>query len=487
MSIREVSLLIGGTNVQSSTGATFERIGPMKKEAVTRSAAASIADCDAAVTAAQGAFPSWSALSPGERRARLMRAADHMEERAAEFVGLGMEEIGGTAEWYRFNVKLAAGMLREAAAMTTQISGEVIPSDVPGCTAFAIRQACGVVLGIAPWNAPIILGTRAVAMPLACGNTVILKGSETCPAVHRLIGTVLQEAGLGDGVVNVILNAPQDAPIIVEHLIAHDAVRRVNFTGSTNVGRFVGQLAGKYLKPALLELGGKAPMLVLEDADLDAAVQAAIFAAFLNQGQICMSTERLVVDDKVADEFVAKLVKKASTLIAGDPRDESLAFGSVVSREATQRVKKLLDDAVKQGAKIAAGGTVDGTIMQPAVVDNVTNQMRLYHEESFGPVVAIVRTKSVDEAIAVANDTIFGLSASIFSQDISHALRVAQRINSGICHINGPTVQDEPQMPFGGVKASGYGRFGGKAGIHEFTDLRWITIQTEPRHYPPWA
>jgi acyl-CoA reductase-like NAD-dependent aldehyde dehydrogenase len=324
-------------------------------------------------------------------------------------------------------------------------------------------------------------------MPLACGNTVILKGSETCPAVHRLIGTVLQESGLGDGVVNVILNAPQDAPVIVEHMIAHDAVRRVNFTGSTHVGRYVGQLAGKYLKPALLELGGKAPMLVLEDADLDSAAQAAIFAAFLNQGQICMSTERLVVDDKVADEFVAKLARRASALVAGDPGDESLAFGSMVSREATERVTKLLDDAVQRGARIATGGTVEGSVMQPAVVDNVTNQMRLYHEESFGPVVAIVRTKNVEEAIAVANDTIFGLSASIFSRDVSHALRVAQRINSGICHIKGPTVQDEPQMPFGGVKASGYGRFGGKAGVHEFTDLRWITIQTEPRHYPPWA
>jgi acyl-CoA reductase-like NAD-dependent aldehyde dehydrogenase len=354
----------------------------------------------------------------------------------------------------------------------------------------AVRQPAGVVLGIAPWNAPVILGVRAVAMPLACGNTVVLKASEMCPAVHVLIGTVLQEAGLGDGVVNVITNAPADAPSIVEYLIAHPLVRRVNFTGSTGVGRIVAMHAARHLKPALLELGGKAPMLVLEDADLDAAVEAAAFGAFFNQGQICMSTERLIVDRRIADEFVAKLTKKASTLKAGDPKDASSVLATLISREAGEKLRYLVEDAEAGGATVAScngeqrGLQIDGCIAQPCIVDNVTSAMKLSAEESFGPLVAVIRVSGEEEAVRVANDTQYGLAAAIFSRDTARALRLAARIKSGICHINGPTVHDEAQMPFGGVMNSGYGRFGGKAAIAEFTDLRWLTIQTTPRHYP---
>jgi acyl-CoA reductase-like NAD-dependent aldehyde dehydrogenase len=248
----------------------------------------------------------------------------------------------------------------------------------------------------------------------------------------------------------------------------------VNFTGSTNVGRIVGQLAAKHLKPALLELGGKAPMVVLDDADLDAAVEAAAFGAFFNQGQICMSTERIVVQRPIADAFIEKLGRKAA----------SVAARSLASCEAAERIRALLDDAAGKGARIVTGGQVDGTIVQPTVVDRLNNQMRLYTEESFGPVVGVLRVESPDEAVTVANDTSYGLSAAVFGRDVARALSVAQRIDSGICHINASTVHDEAQMPFGGVKGSGYGRFGGKAAINEFTDLRWITVQTTPRHYP---
>jgi acyl-CoA reductase-like NAD-dependent aldehyde dehydrogenase len=375
-------------------------------------------------------------------------------------------------------------MLREAAAMTTQIYGEVIPSDMPGSFAMALRQPCGVVLGIAPWNAPVILGTRAVAMPLACGNTVVLKASELSPAVHRLIGQVLQDAGLGDGVVNVISNAPEDAPAIVARLIANPAVRRVNFTGSTHVGRIIGELSARHLKPALLELGGKAPLLVLDDADLDAAVEAAAFGAYFNQGQICMSTERLVVDAKVADAFVAKLAQKVAGLRAGDPSDSTSVLGSLIDASAGQRIKALVDDALAKGARLVSGGQLDGSIMQATLLDGVTADMRLYHEESFGPVAVVLRGAGDEELLRLANDSEFGLSAAIFSRDVSRALLLAQRVESGICHINGPTVHDEAQMPFGGVKASGYGSFGSKASIDFFTQLRWVSIQNGPRHYP---
>jgi len=270
----------------------------------------------------------------------------------------------------------------------------------------------------------------------------------------------------------------------VEAAVAHPAVRRVNFTGSTRVGRIVAELCGRHLKPVLLELGGKAPLVVLDDADLDAAVDAAAFGAFMHQGQICMSTERIVVDDAVGDSFVSKLRAKTATLKVGDPAQGQFPLGGVVDVSTVERVNGLLDDAVAKGARIVAGGKATNTLMPPTVVDGVKPGMRIYSEESFGPVVAVIRASGVDEAVRSANDSEYGLAAAVFGSDVGRALAVAQRIDSGICHVNGPTVQDEGQMPFGGVKASGYGRFGGKAAIDEFTDVRWITVQQATRHYP---
>ncbi|ESY53652.1 MULTISPECIES: aldehyde dehydrogenase [unclassified Mesorhizobium] len=479
----DIGLLIDGDKRDASGSASYERMDPFTGKLATRAAAASIADANAAVEAAALAFKSWSKTGPGERRAFLSKAADVMDSKVGEFTRLMMEETGATGPWAGFNVMLAAKMLREAAAMTTQISGEVIPSDKPGTLAMAIRQPAGVCLGIAPWNAPVILGTRAIAMPIACGNTVVLKASEMCPGTHRLIGQVLVEAGLPKGVINVVTNDPKDAAAIVEALVAHPAVRRVNFTGSTKVGRIIAELAGRHLKPALLELGGKAPLVVLDDADIDAAVNAATFGAYMHQGQICMSTERLVVDEKVADEFVAKLAARAAQLPAGDPRGH-VVLGSLISSQASDKMEELVADAVAKGARLVAGGKRTGTVVEATLLDHVTPAMRVYSEESFGPVKPVIRVKGEDEAVCVANDTEYGLSSAVFSRDIRRAMAVAARIEAGICHINGPTVGDEAQMPFGGVKGSGYGRFGGKASIAEFTDLRWLTIEDPGQHYP---
>jgi benzaldehyde dehydrogenase (NAD) len=374
--------------------------------------------------------------------------------------------------------------VREAAALTTQIGGEVIPSDKPGCIAMAVREPAGVVLGIAPWNAPIILGVRAIATPLACGNTVILKASELCPRTHGLIIEAFAEAGLPEGVVNLVSNAPADAAEIVGALIDHEAVRRINFTGSTAVGRIIAVRAAQNLKPVLLELGGKAPLIVLDDADLDEAVAACAFGAFMNQGQICMSTERIIVLDAVADAFVAKFQAKVATMAVGDPREGKTPLGAVVDAKTVAHVGGLIADAVSHGAVQVNGGEANGVLMPAHVIDKVTPEMKLFRDESFGPVVAVTRARDEAQAIELANDTEYGLSAAVFTRDIARGMKVARQIKSGICHINGPTVHDEAQMPFGGTKASGYGRFGGKAGIDAFTELRWITIETEAGHYP---
>ncbi len=478
-----VQMLVKGEQVGAQDGAVFERLDPISGEVATRAPAGKAADAKAAADAAAAAFPTWSKLGPTARRTLLLKAADSLDAKADAFAERMAGEIGATKAWANFNVMLGARMLREAAAMTTQISGEVIPSDKPDCLAMGLRVPAGVVLGIAPWNAPVILGVRALAMPLACGNTVILKASEICPGTHALIAEALIEAGLPAGVVNVVTNAPADAAEVVHALIAHPAVRRINFTGSTKVGRIIAEAAARELKPVLLELGGKAPCVILDDADLDAAVAGAAFGAFMNQGQICMSTERVVVDAKIADVFVEKFTAKAATLVAQDPRTGG-KLGSVVGRQAVEHVQALIADAVGKGAVLRVGGRAEGTLMDACVLDGVTPAMRVYAEESFGPIVTIVRVSGDEEAIAVANDTEYGLSAAVFGRDIRRTMNVASRIQSGICHINGPTVHDEAQMPFGGTKSSGYGRFGGKAAIAEFTDLRWITIENGEQHYP---
>lgn len=466
-----------------ATSPTFTRLNPVTGDVATTAPAFGPEQAIAAADAAAAAFPAWSALGPNARRAALAKAADALAARADQFVAAMMGEIGATEGWARFNLMLAVSMVREAAALTTQIGGEVIPSDKPGCIAMALREPVGVLLGIAPWNAPIILGVRAIAVPLACGNTVVLKASEQCPRTHSLIAAAFGEA-LPAGAVSIVTNAPEDAGDVVGALIDHPQVRRINFTGSTHVGRIIAKRAAEHLKPVLLELGGKAPLIVLDDADLDEAVKAAAFGAFMNQGQICMSTERIIVVDAVADAFVEKFAAKVGTMAVGDPRQGTAPLGAVVDRKTVDHVRALVDDAVAAGAVQVTGGDADGVLMPAHVVDRVTPDMKLFRDESFGPVVGIIRARDEEHAIALANDTDYGLSAAVFTRDTARGLSVARRIQSGICHVNGPTVHDEAQMPFGGVKASGYGRFGGKAGIDAFTELRWITIETQPGHYP---
>lgn len=448
-----------------------------------RPAVSTLADARHLANVAASSFPKWSRTPPTERRALLNRAADLLLQRVEDFVRVIQLETGGTRAWAELNCRLGAAILREAAALTTRVAGEVIPSDEAGLLALGVRQPCGVVLSVAPWNAPIVLSVRALATPLACGNTVLFKASELCPNTHELVVSTLREAGVPEGVLGIVHNEEDDAESIVETLIAHPAVRRVNFTGSTRVGRVIAELCARHLKKCLLELGGKAPMIVLDDADLDAAVAAAAFGAFFHQGQICMSTERLVVHESLVGRFTDMLRSRAEQMAL--PADEGVGgIGPMISEQAAGRVKGLIDDAVTKGATLVAGGRQEGAFLEPTILDGITPNMRIYYEETFGPVASIIRYSDVDEAVSIANDTEYGLAAAVFGRDVARALQVARQIESGICHINRATIHDEPQMPFGGMKASGYGRFGGKAGIDEFTELRWITIQDGQRDYP---
>lgn len=471
--------IIGGQPVAAPEGRTFDRRDIVSGAVVTRAAAFGTAEAEAAADAAAGAFPLWSAMPPETRAALLRRGADVLAERAGLLCDCAEQEVGATPDWTRFNIAIAQSTLHEAAGLVGAI-GETRPDSVPAGHRYRLfRRPAGVVLGVAPWNAPVTLAVRAVAAPLALGNTCVLKGSELCPKTHETVVQALIDAGLPEGALNFVSNAPEDAHAVVEALIAHPAVRRVNFTGSTRVGREVAVMAAQHLKRCLLELSGKASSIVLADADLDMAADAVAHGAFFNQGQVCMSTDRIVVEDAVADALVARLKVRAEGL-RGDPATGRGPLGQVIGPEAVARLRGLVDDARAKGAVLVTGGEVTGALMQPTVLDQVAYGMRIYEEEIFGPIVGVIRVADADEAVTVANDTDYGLAAAVFGRDLPRARAIAGRIECGAVHVNGSTVCDDPAMPYGGVKASGYGRFGGRAVIGEFTELQWMTERDSP-------
>lgn len=482
----ERQLLIGGRRCPAEASRTEQDVSPQRDEVFATVAAASPADVERAVDAAAAAFPEWSRTDPLERRAVLERAADLLEQRTEQAVELMVGELGATRGWALFNAGLAANILREAGASAKGPRGEVLPSSSPGEWSFSVRQPVGVVAAFAPWNAPLILGARAFAVPLAVGNAVVLKPSEEAPVSAGLfLADLLHEAGLPDGVLNVVTNARADAVAVGNALIDDRRVRRVNFTGSTEVGRAVGVRAAQNLKPALLELGGKNSIVVLDDADLEHAVDAVAFGAYLNAGQICMSADRILVPEPLRAEFLERFAAKVQALPWGSPDDPSTVVGPLVNRGAAERVGELVEDAVTGGAKLhCGGGAAEGALYRPTVLSGVEPRHRIYAEETFGPVSAVIGYDDVDEAVRVVNDTPFGLTAGVITEDVRRGWSLAQRLETGIVHINDQSVADDPQAPFGGVKESGYGRFGGRHGVEAFTDTRWITFRENQAQYP---
>ncbi|TDD34911.1 aldehyde dehydrogenase family protein [Nonomuraea terrae] len=479
-------LLIDGKAVPAASGRVTQDVSPYTGEVYATVAAAGADDVTRAVDAADAAFDAWAGLSPFARRTIFLRAADLLQARAEEVIALMAAEVGGTRPWAGFNVALAAEMLREAAASITAPRGEVLTAQEEGVLGLAVREPVGVVAAFSPWNAPIILGVRSVAAALAAGNTVVMKPSEDAPiACGLLIADILHEAGLPAGVLNVVTNDPADAAEVAEALIADPRVRAVNFTGSTNVGRVIGTHAARHLKPAVLELGGKNAIIVLDDADVDYAVDAAAFGVFMNAGQICMSGDRVLVHESLAEEFTRKFAAKVAALPSGDPADPATVVGPLVGPAAAARVAALVRDAVAKGATVVTGGGEPEGALHPAtVLTGVPRDADLYHAEAFGPLCVIATFATDDDAVTQANDTDHGLTAGIITENGTHGLRVARRLKTGMVHVNDQSVADEPQAPFGGFRSSGYGRFGGRWGVEAFSNTRWLTLATQQAHYP---
>jgi acyl-CoA reductase-like NAD-dependent aldehyde dehydrogenase len=481
---RDAQQFIGGEWAGAAGGETFEDYDPFTGDVVARVAAGGSEDARRAIDAAAAAFPAWSHAPPAERQGIFLKAAEILESRAEEVAGWLTRETGCTFGFAMFQLHFVPGLFRQAAAMPYMPMGEVIPSDT-GAFAMGLRRPAGVVGAIAPWNAALILSARSIAAPLALGNTVVLKPSELSPYVGGLLwGEIFSEAGLPAGVLNVVTHAPGEAGPIGDALVEDPRVRVINFTGSTETGRRLAEAAGRHLKRVVLELGGYNPLIVLRDADLEYAVNATAFGAFLHQGQICMSARRIIVERPIAEEFTARLAEKTKGLKVGDPKEQDTIIGPLINESALQMVKERVDDAVAKGAKVLAGGNAQGSCYEATLLADVPAESDFARHETFGPVAAIEIVDDADEAVERANATTYGLSSGILTSDADKGLALAQRIQAGIVHVNDQPVGDEPQMPFGGVKESGWGRFGGTAALNEFTDLHWITVQSGSHPFP---
>jgi acyl-CoA reductase-like NAD-dependent aldehyde dehydrogenase len=464
---------------------TFQDLDPFTGDVVAEVSAGGADEARRAVETAAAAFLAWADSPPARRQAIFLGAADVLEGRRDQVVDLLARETGSTFGFAMFQMHFVPGLLRQAAALAYAPVGTVIPSDNPGTLAMGLRRPAGVVAAIAPWNAALILSARSIAAPLALGNTVVLKPSEWSPIVGGTIwNEIFAEAGLPDGALQVVTHAPGAAGPIGDVFTSHPAVRRINFTGSTKTGRLLAEAAGRNLKRVVLELGGYNPLLVLADADLDYAVDATAFGAFLHQGQICMSARKVIVERTIADEFTTRLAEKTKGLKAGSPSEPDTIVGPLINPDALATVKRRVDDAVAKGARVLAGGEAVGPCFQATLLADVPADSELAREETFGPVLAVEVVGDSDEAVERANATTYGLSAGIITSDPGKGFTLAQRLESGIVHVNDQPVGDEPQMPFGGVKDSGWGRFGGQAVVDEFTELRWITVQSGTHPFP---
>ena len=472
---------INGAPIEAPPAAFSDVINPANRKPFAKVLMAQPDHMRKAIDAAYAAKNAWGHTLAAERELLLQRAADVLENSRQEVVDLLVDEAGSTFGKAQFEVSFTVNMLRAVSGEARRIQGNVMPADVPGMMSIAIRRPLGVVAGIAPFNFPLILATKKVCLALAAGNTFILKPSEETSLVGLKIAELFQKAGLPAGVLNVV---PGDGPTHGPVLFSDPRVRLISFTGSTAVGKMIAMECAKHGKKVILELGGKSPLIVLKDADLDYAVSTACFGIFIHQGQICMAGSRIIVESPIYDAFLDRFVAKAKTLKVGDPRDPHTVIGPLIRSSQCGLIDGKIKESVAAGARVLIGGTHEGNFYHPTVVADVKPGMAAFRDELFGPVAAVVRADDAGHALKLANDTAYGLSSAVLTNDLQLAMKFAMELDAGMVHINGPTVHDEATVPFGGVKDSGSGREGGHWSMNELTETKWITIQMGRRPYP---
>ncbi|MBK6401331.1 MAG: aldehyde dehydrogenase family protein [Rhodocyclaceae bacterium] len=479
--MKEYKLFIDGEWVPSSTGTVLDDINPATGEVYARIHQASDQDMERAIVAAYRAREAWGNTLANQRETIILKAADILEQRIPEVADVLMDEAGSVFGKAMFEASFVVNLLRSAAGECRRIVGETMPSDSPGVFSMSVRRPLGVIAGIAPFNFPFLLATKKVALALAAGNTFVLKPATYTPVTGLKIAEIFEAAGLPKGVLNVV---PVQGSVLGNRFVADPRVRMITFTGSTEIGKQLAADAGKYLKRITLELGGKSPLIVLRDADLDYAVRAAAFGIFLHQGQVCMANSRLIVEAPIFDAFCAKLVAKVGGYQVGDPHDPHSVIGPLIDRKQCGVLDRHVQDAVAKGARLLTGGKNNGAFYQPTILADVTPEMAVFREETFGPAVSVIRAENSDHALALANDSCYGLSAAVITNDLQKAFDLSLRLESGMVHVNDCTLLDEPHVPFGGVKDSGFGREGGHHSMDEMTELKWITVQLGQRQFP---
>ncbi|RLQ98120.1 aldehyde dehydrogenase family protein [Falsibacillus albus] len=477
-------IFINGEWKKGSSSTSMKNTNPFNGEELVSIQAASKEDLDEAYKAATRAQKQWAKELPQNKRAVLEKAANVMEENKEDILAWLMKESGSTYMKASSEFQASMNILKESTTFSYRMEGKILPSQTPGKENRVYRNPLGVIGIISPWNFPFHLAIRSIAPAIATGNAVVLKPATDTPVTGGLIfASIFEAAGLPKGLLNVVVGKGSE---IGDDIVTHPIPRLISFTGSTEVGRHIGELAGKHLKKTALELGGNNAFIVLDDADIDQAVDSALFGKFYHQGQICMSVNRLFIHKDIYDEFSQKFIEKAKKLKFGDPTEKDANVGPLINRGQVNRILKDIEKSVKQGAKVMVGGKVDGNVIEPTVLTDVKNDMPIAENEIFGPIAALISFNSDEEAIEMANASPYGLSGAVHSSNIEHGTNVAHQIYTGMIHVNDQSVNDEPHMPFGGEKDSGLGRFNGEWVLEEFTTLKWVSVQHTPRNYGPF-
>lgn len=482
--VRTYKYFAGGVWREAKGARTFDVVEPYDLRTYARVAAGGRDDAKVAIKAAAQAFSAWADTTPAQRAELFFKAASIIKRRRLEIAEVLTRETGSTIPYAAFQQDLVAATLEQAAGWMYLPKGQVLETNHKGSHSIGIRRPLGVVASFTPWNGANILSWRAVISPIAAGNTVVVKPSELAPISAGLIlAEVVEEAGFPAGVVNVVTHAPGGAGEIADEFFESPDVRVINLIGGIKTARMLAERAGRALKRTVLELGGYNPMIVLDDVDVDYAVRTATFGSFFHQGQICINTRRIIVQRKIYDEFVAKLVTRAEALPCGDPQNPATVIGPLVTPAAVRLVHERVMEAVSKGAILRTGGSYEGQIYRPTILTDVPLEATVANEETFGPVVIVEAVDTVEEAVQSANRTMYGLASSIVAGDTYKAFELAPRILTGIVNVNSPTVNDEIHAPMGGVRDSGWGRTGPDS-IADFSDVIWINTRSAQREYP---